>query len=116
MKAVRLRGPRVVLPVVRRGGVLPGECFWAPPMRNIMKPQGGLHFSTPVGEDVERRQDSGMSPDYSWVLVGALWKTRLIGRFPEIGKPWNRAENDHMRLTSEVFMMMVVMAPSGLWA
>ena len=51
-----------------------------------------MHFSTPVGEDVERRQDSGMSPDYSWVLVGALWKTRLIGRFPEIGKPWNRAE------------------------
>ena len=117
MKAVRLRGPRVVLPVVRSGGVLPGECFWAPPMRNIMKPQGGgLHFSTPVGEDVERRQDGGMSPDYSWVPVGALWETRLIGRFPEIGKPWNRAENDHVRLSCEARMMMVVMALSVSWA
>ena len=44
---------------------------------------GGLHFSTPVGEDVERRQNGGMSPDYSWVPVGASWKTRVIGRFPK---------------------------------
>ena len=47
-----------------------------------MKPQGGLSFSTPVGEDVERRQGGGMFPDYSWVPVGALRKTRLIGSFP----------------------------------
>ena len=72
------------------------ECFWASHMWSIMKPQGGLSFSTPVGEDVERRQGGGMFPDYSWVPVGALRKTRLIGRFPKIGKPWNRAKNDHM--------------------
>ena len=76
-------GPRVVLPVARRGGVLPGECFWAPPRRNIMKPQGVLHFSVPVGEDAERRQGGGTFPDYFWVPVGASWKTRLIGRFPK---------------------------------
>ena len=115
MKAVRLRGPRVVLPVVRRGGVLPGECFWAPPMRNIMKPQGGLHFSTPVGEDVERRQNGGMSPDYSWVLVGALWKTSVTGRFPKDRKPWNKAKNSWPRLSSEVRMITVVMATSVSW-
>lgn len=55
----------------------------APPMRNIMKPQGVLHFSVPVGEDAERRQGGGTFPDYFWVPVGASWKTRLIGRFPK---------------------------------
>ena len=40
----RLHGPRIVLSAVRHGGVLPGECFWAPPMRNIMKPQGDCPF------------------------------------------------------------------------
>lgn len=75
-----------------------------------------MHFSTPVGEDIERRQDGGMSPDYSRVPVGALWETRLIGRFPEIGKPWNRTENDHVRLSCEARMMMVVMALSVSWA
>ena len=37
---------------------------------------------------------------------------RLIGRFLKIGKPWNKAKNDHMRLSSEARMMMVVMIPS----
>ena len=55
----------------------------APPMWNIMKPQGVLHFSVPVGEDAERRQGGGTFPDYFWVPVGASWKTRLIGRFPK---------------------------------
>lgn len=55
----------------------------APPMRNIMKPQGVLHFSVPVGEDAERRQGGGTFPDYFWVPVGTSWKTRLIGRFPK---------------------------------
>ena len=79
----RLYGPRIVLSIVRHGDVLPGECFWAPPRRNIMKPQGVLHFSVPVGEDAERRQGGGTFPDYFWVPVGASWKTRLIGRFPK---------------------------------
>ena len=60
----RLYGPRIVLSIVRHGDVLPGECFWAPPRRNIMKPQGVLHFSVPVGEDAERRQGGGTFPDY----------------------------------------------------
>lgn len=79
----RLYGPRIVLSIVRHGDVLPGECFWAPPRRNIMKPQGVLHFSVPVGEDAERRQGGGTFPDYFWVPVGTSWKTRLIGRFPK---------------------------------
>ena len=79
------------VPVARRGDVLLGECFWASPMLNIMKPQGGLFFFVPVGEDAERRQDGGTFPDYFRAPVGASWKTRLIGRFPEIGKPWNKA-------------------------
>ncbi len=104
------------VPVVRRGGVLPGECFWASPMLNIMEPQGELFFSMPVDEDAERRQDGGMSPDYSWVPVGASWKTSVTGRFPKNGKPWNKAKNDHTRLSCEVRMMMVVMALSVSWA
>ncbi len=44
-------------------------------------------------------------PDYFRVPVGASWKTRVIGRFPKNGKPWNKAKNDHMRLSSEVRMM-----------
>ena len=54
--------------------------------------------------------DGGVLPDYFRVPVGASWRTRLIGRFPEIGKPWNRAENDHVRLSCEVRMMMAVMS------
>ena len=72
-----------VLSIVRHGDVLPGECFWAPPRRNIMKPQGVLHFSVPVGEDAERRQGGGTFPDYFRVSVGASWKTRVIVRFPK---------------------------------
>ena len=60
--------------------------------------------------------DGRMFPDYFRVPVDALWKTRLIGRFPEIGKPWNRAENDHVRLSCEARMMMVVMTLSVSWA
>ena len=66
--------------------------------------------------DVGLRRDGGMFPDYFRVPLGASWKTRLIGRFPKNGKPWNKAKNDHMRLSSEVRMMMVVMAPSVSWA
>lgn len=79
----RLYGPRIVLSIVRYGDVLPGECFWAPPRRNIMKPQGVLHFSVPVGEDAERRQGGGTFPDYFRVSGGASWKTRVIVRFPK---------------------------------
>lgn len=104
------------VPVVRRGGVLPGECFWASPMLNIMEPQGELFFSMPVDEDAERRQDGGMSPDYFRVPIGASWKTSVTGRFPKNGKPWNKAKNDHTRLSCEARMMMVVMASSVSWA
>ena len=107
MKAVRLRGPRIVLSAVRHGGVLPGMLLGIAHVRqrkarlglrvthqtsasataaagaSCFAAAGGLHFSTPVGEDVERRQNGGMSPDYSWVPVGASWKTRVIGRFPK---------------------------------
>ena len=48
-----------------------------------MKPQGVLRFSVPVGEDAERRQGGGTFPDYSWVPVGASWKTSVTGRFPK---------------------------------
>ena len=98
------------VPVARRGDVLLGECFWASPMLNIMKLQGGLFFFVPVGEDAERRQDGGTFPDYFRAPVGASWKTRLIDRFPEIGKPWNKAKNDRTRLSSEVRMMIVLIA------
>lgn len=91
----RLHGPRIVLSAVRHGGVLPGMLLGIAHVEHH-ETTGGLSFSTPVGEDVERRQGGGMFPDYSWVPVGALRKTRLIGRFPKIGKPWNRAKNDHM--------------------
>lgn len=64
----------------------------------------------PVGEDVERRQDGGMSPDCSRVPVDASAKTRLIGRPPQNRKPWNKAENDHVRLSCEVRMMIVLIA------
>lgn len=60
--------------------------------------------------------DGGVLPDYFRVSVGASWETRVIGRFPEIGKPWNRAENDHTRLSCEVRMMMAVMVPGVSWA
>ena len=80
-----------------------------------MKRQGVLHFSVPVGEDAERRQGGGTFPDYSWVPVGASWKTRVIVRFPKNRKPWNKAKNDHGELSSEVRMMMVVMVLSVSW-
>ena len=89
----RLYGPRIVLSIVRHGDVLPGECFWAPPRRNIMKPQGVLHFSVPVGEDAERRQGGGTFPDYFRVPVGASWKMSVTDRFPKDRKPWNKAKN-----------------------
>ncbi len=46
-----------------------------------------------VGKDVGLRQDDGMFPDYSWVPVGASWKTNVTGRFSKVGKPWNKAKN-----------------------
>lgn len=52
--------------------------------------------------------DGGVLPDYFRVPIGASWRTRLIGRFPEIGKPWNRAKNDHVRLSCEVRMMLLL--------
>jgi hypothetical protein len=72
----------------------------------------------------ENHEPAGMvgegrvSRDYFRVPVGASWKTRVTGRFPKNGKPWKKAKNDHMRLSSEVRMMMVVMfsdssMPSG---
>ena len=57
-----------------------------------------------------------ISRDYFRVPVGASWKTRLIGRFPRMGKPWNKAKNDYTRLSCEVRMMMVVMVLSVSWA
>ena len=42
--------------------------------------------------DVGLRRDGGMFPDYFRVPLGASWKTRLIGRFPKNGKPWNKAK------------------------
>ena len=77
---------------------------------------GGLFFSTPVGEDVERRQGGGMFPDYSWVPVGASWKMSVTDRFPKDRKPWNKAENSRSQLSCEVRMMMVVMVLSVSWA
>lgn len=74
-----------------------------------MKPRGVLHFSVPVCEDAERRQGGGTFPDYFWVPVGASWKTRVIVRFPKNLKPWNKAKNDHTRLSSEVRMIAIVM-------
>ena len=105
-----------VLPVVRRGGVLLDECFWASPMLNIMKPQGVLFFSMPVDEDAERRQNGGVFPDYFRVPVGASWKISVTDRFPKDRKPWNKAENSRSQLSCEVRMMMVVMVLSVSWA
>ena len=105
-----------VLPVVRRGGVLLDECFWASPMLNIMKPQGVLFFSMPVDEDAERRQNGGVFPDYFRVPVGASWKMSVTDRFPKDRKPWNKAENSRSQLSCEVRMMMVVMVLSVSWA
>ena len=81
-----------------------------------MKPQGVLHFSVPDGEDAERRQGGGTFPDYSWVPVGASWKTSVTGRFPKNRKPWNKAKNSWLGLSCEVRMMMVAMVPSVSWA
>lgn len=58
----------------------------------------------------------GISRDYFRVPVGASWETRVIGSFPKIGKPWNKAKNSWPRVSCEVRMMMVVMAPSVSWA
>ena len=54
--------------------------------------------------------DGGALPDYFRVPVGASWETRVIGRFPKIGKPWNIAKDDHRRASSEVRMMIVLIA------
>lgn len=51
-----------------------------------------------------------MSPDCSRVPVDASAKTRLIGRPPKNRKPWNKAKNDHTRLSSEARMMIVLIA------
>lgn len=52
-----------------------------------------------------------MSPDCSRVPVDASAKTRLIGRPPQKKrKPWNKAENDHVRLSCEVRMIIVLIA------
>lgn len=71
MKAVRLRGPRIVLSAVRHGGVLPGMLLGIAHVEHH-ETTGGLSFSTPVGEDVERRQGGGMFPDYSWVCLCSI--------------------------------------------
>lgn len=115
MKAVRLRGPRIVLSAVRHGGVLPGMLLGIAHVEHH-ETTGGLSFSTPVGEDVERRQGGGMFPDYSWVPVGASWKTSVTGRSPKNRKPWNKAKNSWLGLSCEVHMIMVVMASSVSWA
>ena len=104
------------VPVVRHGDVLLGECFWASPMLNIMKPQGVLFFSMPVDEDAERRQNGGVFPDYFRVPVGASWKMSVTDRFPKDRKPWNKAKNSRSQLSCEVRMMMVVMVLSVSWA
>ena len=96
-------------------GVLPGMLLGIAHVEHH-ETTGGLSFSTPVGEDVERRQGGGMFPDYSWVPVGASWKTSVTGRFPKDRKPWNKAKNSWPRLSSEVRMITVVMAPSVSWA
>ena len=70
----------------------------------------GRHWSM---RDVGLRRDGGMFPDYFRVPLGASWKTRLIGRFRKNGKPWNKAKNDHTRLSSVVRMMIVVMVPDS---
>lgn len=51
-----------------------------------------------------------MSPDCSRVPVDASAKTRLIGRPPKKRKPWNKAEDDHVRLSCEVRMIIVLIA------
>lgn len=42
--------------------------------------------------------------------VDASAKTRLIDRPPKNRKPWNKAKNDHTRLSSEARMMIVLIA------
>ena len=54
--------------------------------------------------------DGGALPDYFRVPVGASWETRVIGRLPKIEKPWNKAKDDHRRASSEVRMMIVLIA------
>ena len=115
MKAVRLRGPRIVLSAVRHGGVLPGMLLGIAHVEHH-ETTGGLSFSTPVGEDVERRQNGGVFPDYFRVPVGASWKMSVTDRFPKDRKPWNKAENSRLGLSCEVRMITVVMAPSVSWA
>ena len=68
------------------------------------------------GVDKRLESQSTVFPDYFRVPVGASWGTRVIGRFHKNRKPWNKAKNDHMRLSSEVRMMMVVMVLSVSWA
>ena len=55
-------------------------------------------------------RNGGMSPDCSRVPVDASAKTKLIGRPPKKRKPWNKAENDHVRLSCEARMMIALIA------
>ena len=55
-----------------------------------------------AGEDAGRRRGGGALPDYFRVPVGASWETSVTGRLPKDGRPWNKAKNDHMRLSSVV--------------
>ena len=64
--------------------------------------------ATARGVDKRLESQSTVFLDYSRVPVGSSAKTRLIGSFPKIGKPWNKAKSDHGELSSEVFIMMVV--------
>ena len=66
--------------------------------------------ATARGVDKRLESQSTVFLDYSRVPVGSSAKTRLIGRPPKKRKPWNKAENDHVRLSCEVRMMIVLIA------
>ena len=55
----------------------------APPMRNIMKPQGYCTFPCRSAKTLSAGRVVERSRIIFWVPVGASWKTRLIGRFPK---------------------------------
>ena len=74
-----------------------------------MKPQGVLHFSVPVGEDAERRQGGGTFPDYFSGACRCLVENEGDSQVSQKMKPWNKAKNDHTRLSSEVRMIAIVM-------
>lgn len=72
--------------------------------------------ATDPGVDKRLESQSMVFSDYFRVFVGSSAKTRLIGSFPKIGKPWNKAKSDHGELSSEVRMITVVMVLSVSWA